>query len=92
VKIARDGTELEATIGRKLVGMFEQQKQINIAARSARPPPQYGYVQQMPHYTTMMQQPSYGYPQQGAISSYGRPYREDFLHQENELAHPGMIT
>jgi len=70
VKIARDGTKLEATIGRKLVGMFEQQKQINVAARSVGLPPQYGYVQQMPHYPTMMQQPSYGYPQQGAINSY----------------------
>jgi len=74
VKIARDGTELEPTIGRKLIGMFEQQAQINQAARSAGPPPQYGYAQQMPQYPTMMQQPSYGYPQQGPTNPYGRPY------------------
>ncbi|KAK5943636.1 hypothetical protein PMZ80_004644 [Knufia obscura] len=74
VKIARDGTELEPTIGRKLIGMFEQQAQINLAARTAGPPPQYGYPQQVPQYPTMMHQASYGYPQQGPSNPYGRPY------------------
>jgi len=74
VKIARDGTELEPTIGRKLIGMFEQQAQMNLASRSAGPPPQYGYAQQMLQYPTMMQQPSYSYPQQVPNNPYGRPY------------------
>lgn len=77
VKIARDGTELEPTIGRKLIGMFEQQAQINAAARSGGPPPQYGgYVQQMPQYIGpgMMPQMQYGYGPQGPSQPYGRPY------------------
>jgi len=74
VKIARDGTELEPTIGRKLIGMFEQQAQINLATRSVGPPPQYGYAQQMSQYSTMIQQTPYSYPQQGPNSLYGRPY------------------
>ena len=74
VKIARDGTELEPTIGRKLMGMFEQQAQINLASRAAGPPQQYAYAQQIPQYSTMMQQPSYGYAQQGHNNLYGRPY------------------
>ena len=61
VKIARDGTELEGTIGKTLIGMFEQQAQINLAARLAGPPPQYDYAQQMTQYPTMPQQPFYGY-------------------------------
>lgn len=74
VKIARDGTELEPTTGRKLIGMFEQQAQINLAARTAGPPPQYGYSQQVPQYPAMMHQAPYGYPQQGPNNPYGRPY------------------
>lgn len=51
VKVARDGTELESTVGRKLVGMFEQQARIKAVARSVVPPPQYGgYAQQVPQY------------------------------------------
>lgn len=77
VKIARDGTELEPSIGRKLIGMFEQQAQINAAARSAGPPPQYGgYVQQMSQYVGqgMMPPMPYGYGPQGPGQPYGRPY------------------
>lgn len=74
VKIARDGTELEPTIGRKLIGMFEQQAQINLATRSVGPPPQYGYAQQMSQYPTLVQQSPYSYPQQVPNSLYGRPY------------------
>lgn len=77
VKIARDGTELEPTIGRKLIGMFEQQAQINAAARSSGPPPQYGgYPPQMPPYASagMMAQMPYGYGPQGPGQPYGRPY------------------
>lgn len=77
VKIARDGTELEPTIGRKLIGMFEQQAQINAAARSGGPPPQYGgYAQQMPQYVGpgMMPQMPYGYGPQVPSQPYGRPY------------------
>lgn len=74
VKIARDGTELEPTIGRKLIGMFEQQAQINAAARSSGPPPHYGYPQQLPQYPQMLpHQPGYGYSQ-GSNQPYGRPY------------------
>lgn len=80
VKIARDGTELEPTVGRKLIGMFEQQAQINAAARSGGPPPQYGgYAQQMPQYVgagmmPQMPQMAYGYGPQGPGQPYGRPY------------------
>lgn len=83
VKIARDGTELEPTVGRKLLGMFEQQAQINAAARSGGPPPQYGgYAQQMPQYVGggmmpqmgQMPQMPYGYGPQGPGQPYGRPY------------------
>lgn len=73
VKIARDGTELEPSVGRKLIGMFEQQAQINLAARTAGPPQQYGYPQQVVHYPTMMPQGQFGYSPQGH-HSYGRPY------------------
>lgn len=72
VKIARDGTELEPTVGRKLIGMFEQQAQINAAARSSGPPPQFVYPQQVPQYASMMPQGAYGYG--GPSPPYGRPY------------------
>lgn len=83
VKIARDGTELEPTVGRKLLGMFEQQAQINATARLGGPPPQYGgFPQQMPQYVgggmmpqmVPMPQMGYGYGPQGPGQSYGRPY------------------
>lgn len=76
VKIARDGTELEPSTGRKLIGMFEQQAQINAAARSTGPPPhyQYGYPQQLQQYPQMQPQPGYSYNSQGPNPAYGRPY------------------
>lgn len=85
VKIARDGTELEPSVGRKLLGMFEQQAQINAVARSGGPPPQYGgYAQQMSQYVGggmmpqmgQMGQMPYGYGPgpQGSGPAYGRPY------------------
>ena len=73
VKIARDGTELEPTVGRKLIGMFEQQAQINAAARTAGPPPQFGYPQQIAQYPILPQGP-YGYGSQAPNPGYGRPY------------------
>lgn len=77
VKIARDGTEIEPTIGRKLIGMFEQQAQINAASRGVMTPSQYGYPQhqhqQMPQYPGQMNMgPPYGYGMQQP--PYGRPY------------------
>lgn len=74
VKIARDGTELEPSIGRRLIGMFEQQAQINAAARSSGMSSQYGYPQQLAQYPPQLlpQQPGYGYPQ--GSQPYGRPY------------------
>lgn len=42
VKIARDGTELEPGVGRKLLGLFEQQAQINAALRNGPTHP-FGY-------------------------------------------------
>lgn len=74
VKIARDGTELEPTIGRKLLGLFEQQAQISAASRTAGPPQQFGYGQQMPQYPGMIQQAPYGYGPQGINPPYGRPF------------------
>lgn len=77
VKIARDGTELEPTVGRKLVGMFEQQAQINAAARAGMPSPQYGgYPQQMSQYMGpgMVAHMPYGYGTPNPGQSYGRPY------------------
>lgn len=74
VKIARDGTEIEPLVGRKLLGMFHQQAQINAASRTPSHAPQYGYQQPNIHYQGMndMSQVGYGYmhPAQG----YGRFY------------------
>lgn len=74
VKIARDGTEIEPTTGRKLLGLFEQQAQISAASRTAGPPQQFGYGQQIPHYPGMIQQGPYGYGPQGINPPYGRPF------------------
>lgn len=74
VKIARDGTELEPTVGRKLIGMFEQQAQMNLMARTTASPAPFGYVQQVAQYPPgMMPQPQYGFPQ-GSGHPYGHPY------------------
>lgn len=74
VKIARDGTEIEPSVGRKLLGMFHQQAQINAVNRSAPQPQQYGYQQQNIHYPGMndMSQAGYGFMHQG--QGYGRFY------------------
>lgn len=74
VKIARDGTELEPAVGRRLLGLFEQQAQINAAARITGPPPQFGYPQAMHQYPGMMPQGPYGFGPQGMNPPYGRPY------------------
>ena len=59
VKIARDGTEIEPTIGRKLITMFEQQAQMNAFQRGMAIP-QYGYNQQT-QYVQGGFSPSFGY-------------------------------
>lgn len=69
VKIARDGTEIEPNVGRKLLNLFEQQAQINAAARNL-PPQQYGFPSQTPPYGSAQAQ--YGYFPQA--TGYGRPY------------------
>lgn len=76
VKIARDGTEIEPTVGRKLIGMFEQQAQINAASRGTMTPSQYGYPQQVQQYPGAVNMPpsGYGYGMQGPGPAYGRPY------------------
>lgn len=76
VKIARDGTELEPTVGRKLIGMFEQQAHINAVSRNVATPTQYGYVQQIQQYPNAMNMPQgyYGYGMQNPGGPYGRPY------------------
>lgn len=79
VKIARDGTEVDPTVGRTLISMFEQQARMNTAVRSPRPPPRHGgYVQHVPHCGEVGMMPlispmPYGYRPQESAQPYGRP-------------------
>lgn len=74
VKIARDGTEIEPSVGRKLLSMFHQQTQINAANRNASHGPQYGYQQQGIHYPDMSDMPQGGYGFMHPGQGYGRFY------------------
>lgn len=69
IKIARDGTEVEPIVGRRLISMFEQQAHMNAAAmrqpNMAAPPQPITYPGMMPH--------GYAYGSPNA-QSYGRPY------------------
>lgn len=68
VKIARDGTELEPGVGRKLLGLFELQAHINTAARNA-PVQQFGFP---PPSMYQGGQTAYGFAPPGA--GYGQRY------------------
>lgn len=75
IKIARDGTEVEPTIGRRLITMFEQQAQMTAAAMrqpSMNMPPQ---PQMHVSYGGIMSHSGYAYNVPGLNPpSYGRLY------------------
>lgn len=74
VKIARDGTEIEPSVGRKLIGLFHQQAQINTLPRGMAPQQQYVPSQQQQSYNAMGMMPLPGHEYTQQTDPYGRSF------------------